>query len=105
MNASETFIYTGACGAAALHLLDNSALADCTEREETIWAGANALRVRKSWPMLSRGEELLWAALDSLARGEGGVDLGQCAEVLDAENLRVLHEALGMAFGVKAVSA
>ncbi len=105
MTANETYIYSGPCGTAALHLLDQSALADCTTREDVFHAGADAVRVRKSWPTLSRGEELLWAALDSLARGSGDVDLGQCAEVLDAANLRVLHEALGMAFGVKAVAS
>ncbi len=103
--ANETYVYSGPCGIAALHLLDHSALADCTTREDTVWAGADAIRVRKAWPMLSRGEELLWAALDSLTRGSGDVDLGQCAEVLDAANLRVLHEALGLAFGVKAVAS
>lgn len=102
---ATTYIYPGTAGDAAFHLLDNSALADCTTREDVFYAGADAIRVSKQPWRLSDGEELLWSAFDSLARGGGDVNLGGCVNWLDADNRRVLVEAVGMALGVGAVVA
>lgn len=96
MNA--TYIYGG--NAAAMHLLDHSALAHVTATTATFWAGADAIKVELTTPSPSRGEKVLWAALDTLAREVGAVDVPEAAAVLDPENLRVLHEAIGMAFGL-----
>lgn len=102
MDSSTAFIYpaTGPAATAALHLLDNSALTHITDRGVTTHAGGDALKVVLTSPRPSRGEQLLWSALQALATEHGGVDINEAARLLDVDNLRVLADAFVMRFGL-----
>jgi hypothetical protein len=94
------YIYGGHAGAAAMHLLYGSALQYVTDTTETWHAQADCTRVELTTPRPSEGERILWQALAAFATDVAGFDLGLAAQWLDEPNLRVLHEAVGIRFGL-----
>lgn len=92
------YIYAGPAADAARHILTHSALQYVTTAEEFWHADDECTKVTLDTPRPSEGERILWDALSAFATDLGGFDMGMAAAKLDAENLRVLLEAVGLRF-------
>lgn len=99
---SAAFIHDGTAGHAARHLLDHSALAYVTRTTPDPRGG---VKVELSTPRPSSGERILFQALMAFATDIAGFDIAEAARHLDRENLIVLHEAIGVRFGLTAVAS
>lgn len=86
--------------AAIRHLLAHSALANCTEVIEL--HGIPAVRLTQPAHTLSSGESVLWEFARSVANEGPGPSMFTAKGELDDHSRRVMHEALGLWFGVEA---
>lgn len=95
------YLYPSRATDAALHLLDNTVLKfSVAQTPGCFYAGAEAVKVELVTPRPSEGERLLWDVVSGLSFQDGSIPACLAADYLDANSLRVLHEAIGVLFGL-----